>query len=40
MKKDQLKVRVPNPHKGDISVGLVKELLRQAAISADDWDSA
>jgi predicted RNA binding protein YcfA (HicA-like mRNA interferase family) len=40
MKKGNLKVRIPNPHKGDISVGLVKEILRQADISGDDWENA
>jgi predicted RNA binding protein YcfA (HicA-like mRNA interferase family) len=40
MKKGNLKVRIPNPHKGDISVGLVKEILRQASISGDDWEKA
>jgi predicted RNA binding protein YcfA (HicA-like mRNA interferase family) len=40
MKKGNLKVRIPNPHQSDISVGLVKEILRQAGISGDDWDKA
>jgi predicted RNA binding protein YcfA (HicA-like mRNA interferase family) len=40
MKKSNLKVRIPNPHKGDISLGLVKEILRQASISGDDWEKA
>lgn len=32
------KIRIPNPHMSDISVSLVKEILRQAAISSEDWD--
>ncbi|HHY93984.1 MAG TPA: type II toxin-antitoxin system HicA family toxin [Firmicutes bacterium] len=41
MKKAQLKVRVPNPHHGgDVGVGLLREILRQAGISPDDWDTA
>jgi predicted RNA binding protein YcfA (HicA-like mRNA interferase family) len=40
MKKSNLKVRIPKPHKGDISLGLVKEILRQASISGDDWEKA
>jgi len=32
-----LKLRVPNPHEGDISVSLLKEILRQAEISEDEW---
>ena len=39
MSKNELKVRIPNPHGGDdISVGLVKEIVRQAGIPWDDWN--
>ena len=34
----KLKVRVPNPHRGDISRHLVAEILRQAGIASDEWD--
>ena len=37
MVKGTLKVRVPNPHEGDIGVGLLREILRQAHITDDDW---
>jgi predicted RNA binding protein YcfA (HicA-like mRNA interferase family) len=38
MVKEELKVRVPNPHQaGDISDSLLREILRQAGISKDDW---
>ncbi len=41
MQRDQLKVRIPNPHKtGDISAALLKEILRQAGISPQEWDRA
>ncbi|MFA4975063.1 MAG: type II toxin-antitoxin system HicA family toxin [Candidatus Paceibacterota bacterium] len=40
MSKGNFKVRVPNPHKGDISRSLVAEILRQAGISKDDWNNA
>lgn len=40
MKKDELKVRIPNPHGSDISAGLLKEVLRQAEISAEQWNRA
>ena len=33
------KIRIPNPHVGDISSSLVKEILRQAGISSQEWDS-
>lgn len=38
MVKGELKVRVPNPHKGDISASLVAEILRQAGIPKGEWD--
>ena len=31
-------VRLPNPHRGDISVGLLTRLLRQAGISREEWE--
>ena len=41
MKKDTLKVRIPNPHKGGtIGESLLREILRQAGISRIDWDGA
>lgn len=38
MKKDSLKIHIPNKHKGEISVGLINEILRQAKINKEDWD--
>ncbi|MCG2690039.1 type II toxin-antitoxin system HicA family toxin [Candidatus Parcubacteria bacterium] len=38
MKKGELKVRIPNKHEGDISAGLICEILRQADINKKDWD--
>ncbi len=35
----ELKVHIPNPHRSDVSVGLVNEILRQAGISKHDWDN-
>ena len=40
MTKDDLKVHIPNPHRGDISKHLVAEILRQAGISPRDWKNA
>jgi predicted RNA binding protein YcfA (HicA-like mRNA interferase family) len=39
MVSGSLKVRIPNPHRGDISKGLVAEILRQADIDPREWDS-
>jgi len=39
MIRGSLKLRIPNPHAGkDIHVSLLREILRQAGISADEWD--
>ncbi len=41
MQKGPLKVHVPNPH-GSTTIGgsLVKEILRQAGITKEEWDNA
>lgn len=39
MVKDSLKIRIPNPHRGDISKGLLAEILRQANINRNEWES-
>jgi len=39
MIKGSQKIRIPNPHVGDISSSLVKEILRQAGISSQEWDN-
>lgn len=38
MIKNDLKVRIPNPHRGDISRYLVSEILRQAGIDTGEWE--
>ena len=40
MIRETLKVRIPNLHRGDVSGALVKEILRQAGISNDEWEDA
>jgi predicted RNA binding protein YcfA (HicA-like mRNA interferase family) len=40
MVKGSHKIRIPNPHVGDVDSSLVKEILRQAGISSEDWDKA
>jgi len=35
-----LKVRIPNPHAGNIDGSLVREILRQSGISVKDWERA
>lgn len=40
MVKGNFKLRIPNPHRSDISKHLLSEILRQAGISADEWNEA
>ena len=35
---DQLKLTIPNPHKGEIGKSLLAELLREAGISRQNWE--
>jgi predicted RNase H-like HicB family nuclease len=37
--KISARVHIPNKHQGDISAGLVNEVLRQASIKKKDWDA-
>ena len=38
---EERKIRIPNPHgSGEINVSLLKEILRQAGISDEEWDAA
>lgn len=38
MAKDDLTVRLPNPHRSDIGRELLVRLLRQAHIEVSDWE--
>jgi len=38
MMKGDLTLTIPNPHGSDISVALLKIILRQAGISRRDWE--
>lgn len=37
MVKDDITIRIPNPHQGDIGRDLLTRILRQAGISKKDW---
>ncbi len=39
MVKGGLKVRISNPHRGDIDASLLREILRQAGIAWSQWKS-
>jgi len=38
MTRGEFKLRIPNPHNGDISRPLLSEILRQAGISTKEWN--
>ena len=38
MIKEQIKLVIPNPHKGEISGTLLVKILQQAGISQEDWE--
>lgn len=38
MVRGSQRVTIPNPHRGDISVGLLRNLLAEAGVSREDWE--
>lgn len=38
MVRGSLRVRLPNPHRGDIDRSLLARLLVQAGVSREDWE--
>ena len=40
MTRGDVVLTIPNPHRGDIGVGLLSVILRQAGISRKDWERA
>ena len=40
MIKGEIKIHIPNPHRGDISKHLIAEILRQTGISTKEWENA
>ena len=39
MQKGELVLTIPNPHRGEIGIGLLAIVLRQAGISRREWES-
>ena len=37
MRRGNLTIIIPNPHQGDISVGLLRRILQQANVSKEEW---
>lgn len=40
MMKERRKITIPNPHRGDLDWSLVKQILEQAGIDAEQWKKA
>lgn len=38
MEKGTVRIIIPNPHKGDIDVGLIRRILKQAKITVEEWN--
>ncbi len=38
MRRDGWRVPLPNPHQGTIGPGLLARILRQAAVTRDEWE--
>ena len=38
MIRGETRVTIPNPHRGDIGVGLLRAILREADISKQEWE--
>jgi predicted RNA binding protein YcfA (HicA-like mRNA interferase family) len=38
MIRGQTRLRIPNPHQGDIGRGLLTRILPQAGISGEEWE--
>ena len=39
MTKGTLKLRIPNPHQGDVGRDLLARILREAGIGRDEWEA-
>jgi hypothetical protein len=37
--KGTLKLRIPNPHRGDVSQALLERILKQAGVSRQEWEA-
>ena len=38
MIKENLRLVIPNPHKGDIGIDLLSRILKQARIATSEWE--
>ena len=40
MEKENIRLIIPNPHRCDIDVGLIRRILKQAIIRPEEWNKA
>jgi len=38
MVKESIRVRIPNPHEGDIGKNLLKKILAEAGVNREQWE--
>ncbi len=38
MERGNVRVRIPNPHRGNIGVPLLREVLRAADVTPEEWE--
>ena len=38
MVKEDIKLRIPNPHRGDIGKNLLGKVLKEAGIDKEEWE--
>jgi hypothetical protein len=38
MVREETRIRIPNPHQGDIGRGLLTRILRQAKVYREEWE--
>jgi len=39
MEKGNVRIIIPNPHRGDIDIGLIRRILKQAKINLEEWNN-
>ena len=39
MRRGPVSLIVPNPHRGDIGVGLLSRVVKQAGVTREEWES-
>ena len=40
MRREDLRITIPNPHAGEIDPGLIQRILGQAGMTVEEWNAA